>query len=131
MLQVDQIVGAVGEEGEPAIGAGPARGRIGRRDELGHDRRRAAEGRLVEHGQILAYGMAWIVGRLPLVARRRVLAVGVGLDHRGVYRETLAAHQPLGNTARDGLLEQDRKSTRLKSSHYCATRMPPSACKKK
>src|SRR3546814_19808942 len=50
--------------------------------------------------------MAWIVGRLPLVARRRVLAVGVGLHHRGVYRETLAAHQPLGNTARDGLLEQ-------------------------
>src|SRR3546814_1247482 len=25
----------------------------------------------------------------------------------------------------------DRKSTRLNSSHYCATRMPPSACKKK
>src|SRR3546814_7194235 len=25
---------------------------------------------------------------------------------------------------------QDRKSTRLNSSHYCAHRMPPSACKK-
>src|SRR3546814_2647770 len=25
----------------------------------------------------------------------------------------------------------DRKSTRLNSSHYCATRMPSSACKKK
>src|SRR3546814_15422384 len=50
--------------------------------------------------------MAWIVGRLPLVARRRVLAVGVGLDHRGVYRETPAAPPPPGNTARDGLLEQ-------------------------
>src|SRR3546814_6356139 len=25
----------------------------------------------------------------------------------------------------------DRKSTRLNSSHYCAYRMPPSACKKK
>src|SRR3546814_19305642 len=50
--------------------------------------------------------MAWLVGRLPRSARRRVLAVGVGLDHRCVYCETLAAHQPLGNTARDGLLEQ-------------------------
>src|SRR3546814_12812577 len=100
MLQVDQIVGAVGEEGEPAIGAGPARGRIGRRDELGHDRRRAAEGRLVEHGQILAYGLAWIVARIPLVARRRVLAVGVGLDPRGGYPETLAApHPPATTTA--------------------------------
>src|SRR3546814_5172725 len=28
-------------------------------------------------------------------------------------------------------LEVDRKSTRLTSSHYCATRMPSSACKKK
>src|SRR3546814_10689913 len=27
--------------------------------------------------------------------------------------------------------EKDRKSTRLKSSHYCASRMPSSACKKK
>src|SRR3546814_2497421 len=26
---------------------------------------------------------------------------------------------------------QDRKSTRLNSSHYCASRMPSSACKKK
>src|SRR3546814_7532976 len=25
---------------------------------------------------------------------------------------------------------KDRKSTRLNSSHYCASRMPPSACKK-
>src|SRR3546814_8563241 len=28
-------------------------------------------------------------------------------------------------------LKQDRKSTRLNSSHYCATRMQSSACKKK
>src|SRR3546814_2709107 len=28
-------------------------------------------------------------------------------------------------------LTRDRKSTRLNSSHYCATRMPSSACKKK
>src|SRR3546814_10465205 len=27
--------------------------------------------------------------------------------------------------------EPDRKSTRLNSSHYCASRMPSSACKKK
>src|SRR3546814_7388375 len=29
------------------------------------------------------------------------------------------------------ILERDRKSTRLNSSHYCATRMPSYACKKK
>src|SRR3546814_5446434 len=30
-----------------------------------------------------------------------------------------------------GDLEEDRKSTRLNSSHSCAARMPSSACKKK
>src|SRR3546814_2883425 len=30
-----------------------------------------------------------------------------------------------------GVAAQDRKSTRLNSSHYCATRIPSSACKKK
>src|SRR3546814_3061244 len=30
-----------------------------------------------------------------------------------------------------GVGEADRQSTRLNSSHYCASRMPSSACKKK
>lgn len=47
MLQVDQIVGQIGEEGLPAMGGRPARGRISRRDELGHDRRRRVEGGIV------------------------------------------------------------------------------------
>jgi hypothetical protein len=34
------------------------------------------------------------------------LAVGVSLDHAGVHRKTLAAHQPLGHAARDRRLEQ-------------------------
>jgi hypothetical protein len=50
--------------------------------------------------------MPGIVGRLPLVPRRRVLAVGVGLDHAGIDREALATNQALGNAAGDGLLEQ-------------------------
>ena len=70
----------VSEEGEPAIRARPARGRIGGRDELGHDLGRAAERRFVEHGQILADSMARVVGWLPPIAGRRVLAVGVRLD---------------------------------------------------
>src|SRR3546814_1982637 len=36
-----------------------------------------------------------------------------------------------GQLAGFWLRERDRKSTRLNSSHYCATRMPSSACKKK
>src|SRR4028118_1510639 len=89
-----------------AMGAGPARGRIGGRYELGHDGRCTAERRLVEHVQILAHGMTRIVGRLPLVTRRRVLPIGVGLYHRSIDGEALAADQTLGNAACHRLLEQ-------------------------
>ena len=54
VLQVDQIVVGVGVDGRPAAGGGPAGRRIGGRDELRLDRRRPAEGRVVEHRQILA-----------------------------------------------------------------------------
>ena len=30
VFQIDQIVGCIGEEGQPLVGTGPARGRIGR-----------------------------------------------------------------------------------------------------
>ena len=50
MLYTDQIVGGVGEEGLPAMGAGPARRRIGWGDELGRDLGRCPEGRIVQHG---------------------------------------------------------------------------------
>ena len=106
MIQVDQIVVRVSEEGEPAIRARPARGRIGGRDELGHDLGRAAERRFVEHGQILADSMARVVGWLPPIAGRRVLAVGVRLDHRRVDREALAADEPFRDAAGDRRLEQ-------------------------
>src|SRR3546814_2789544 len=45
--------------------------------------------------------------------------------HRDVFGET-----PFEYSARLRL-QQDRKSTRLNSSPYCATRMPSSACTKK
>src|SRR3546814_3698029 len=46
----------------------------------------------------------------------------------------IAAARSQGMAARyisGHLLRQDRKSTRLNSSHQCASRMPSSACKKK
>ena len=50
--------------------------------------------------------MARVVGWLPSIAGRRVLAVGVGLDHRCVDREALAADQPFRDAAGDRQLEQ-------------------------
>src|SRR3546814_2516910 len=46
------------------------------------------------------------------------------------WRDRYEAEGPAGLVDRSRA-PQDRKSTRLKSSHLCATRMPPSACKKK
>jgi hypothetical protein len=34
VIEIDQVVGRVGEEGLPTVGAGPARRRISRRDEF-------------------------------------------------------------------------------------------------
>ncbi len=106
MLQIDQIVGAVSEEGETAISTGPARRRIGDRDELGGDRGRPAERCLVEHGEILAHRMAGDIGRQALAARHRALTVGIGPDQAGVDREAFAADQALRDAALDRGLEQ-------------------------
>ena len=106
MLQIDQIVGAVSEEGEATIGAGSARRRVGDREELGGDRGCATERCLIEHREILAHRVAGGVGRQALAARHRTLAVGIGLDQAGIDRKALAADQPLGDAARDGRLEQ-------------------------
>ena len=35
VVDIDQIIGRIGEEGLPAMRRGPARGRVGWRDELG------------------------------------------------------------------------------------------------
>src|SRR3546814_6471928 len=64
------------------------------------------------------------------ILRRRVLEA-IDLGHvelePGMEGDTvrgLSAH-----SFRVGLTQEDRKSTRLNSSHYCASRMPSSACK--
>src|SRR4051812_49537873 len=50
--------------------------------------------------------MARVVGWLPPIAGGRVLAVRVGLDHRRVDREALAADEPFRDAAGDRRLEQ-------------------------
>src|SRR3546814_7398380 len=54
--------------------------------------------------------------------------LGVIAGQGGIQRLIGLAGRAL---AADLILTGDRKSTRLNSSHYCASRMPSSACKKK
>src|SRR3546814_9327322 len=58
--------------------------------------------------------------------RRLVALAGAEADARGVR----AAARHARRLHPDPLPRQDRKSTRLNSSHYCASRLPSSALKK-
>src|SRR3546814_10900414 len=55
------------------------------------------------------------------------ITLGKNADHLVVIHHRDASDSPLGQK-RNG--ESDRKSTRLNSSHKCASRMPSSACTK-
>ena len=94
VVDFDQIVGGVSEEGLPATSSGPASCRIGRRDELGRDLGRRAESSVVEHSQILLNGSAGGFRRQPFLALDALLPVGVRLDQAGINRKAFAATRP-------------------------------------
>ena len=80
MVDVDQVVGRIGEEGRPAVRRGSPRRRIGRRDELGRHLARCAERGIVEHGEIFLDRAA---GRILWQARGTLNAgtvAGLGPD---------------------------------------------------
>ena len=104
--QIDEVVGAVGEEGLRAMGARPACRWISRRLIFGRDGRRRSEGHLVEHLQILPNSMIDDIRREPLCAGNAALAIGVGLDQTGVHGKAFATDQSFLDAARDGHLEQ-------------------------
>jgi hypothetical protein len=107
MVQVDQIIGAVGEVGQPAVRRGPTRRGIGRGQELGLDRRRRAERRLVQRHQVLRHRASpHDFGWQAVGWGDTALAAGVGLDHAGVHREAFAADQAFVHAALHHLLEQ-------------------------
>ena len=96
---VDEVVGRIGEEGVPLLGAGPLRRGIGGRGELRLDRARRAEGRVVENREVLPDRARRRVGidrrRVPVLAGGRALLVRIRLDQAGVDGEPLAADEPL------------------------------------
>src|SRR3546814_5824487 len=84
-----------------------------------------------EAGASVDFGRAWLfaIGAVTVAAGMAGLLAVRDLGKLGGYNlvvsaGTLLAAIGLGNVA-------DRKSTRLNSSHYCASRIPSSAVKKK
>ncbi len=99
VVEVDQVVGGIGEEGRSLVGAGPPRRGIRWRDELGRDLRRRPEGGVVQHRQILVDSSAAASAGRPVLARHAALTIGIGLDQAGIDGETFAADQALGDAA--------------------------------
>ena len=93
------IVGGIGEEGLPAMGCGPSRCRIGRRDELGHDIGRSAEGLIVEHSHIFFDRPAGCFWRQPLLTLDPFLPIGIRIDQTSIDRKGFAADQSLADAA--------------------------------
>jgi hypothetical protein len=89
VVEVDQVVRRVGEEGLALVRAGPLRGRIRPRDELWRRRARRAPGSIVERVEVLADRTPGRRQFLPVDfvrAVRRALPVGVGPDQAGIDR---------------------------------------------
>lgn len=105
MFEVDQVVGAVGEEGSLVRRGGEARGRIRWRQILRLDRRRVAEGRIVECFEVLADSTALRARRQTIGRQHRLWPADVGSDETGIDRKAFAAYQLLGDALPHGHLE--------------------------
>lgn len=74
--------------------SGPARRRIGRREELGCDLARSTECSVIEYGQILLDRTSRSFQRKPLLAFYALLPVRIRLDQAGIDRKTFAPTNP-------------------------------------
>ena len=106
MIEVDQIIGAVGVKGPLTRGRRPARSWIGERDPLRLHRRRTAERRIVQHLQIFANGAARHIGRQAFVPGHRSTTIYIGPDQARIDGKAFAADQPFRHAARHRHLEQ-------------------------
>src|SRR3546814_5226320 len=68
-------------------------------------------------------------GLVPELGDQRQFVFDLFHDLRGCTLGPAPAHAGFGELAQ--MRSRDRKSTRLNSSHSCASRMPSSACKQK
>ena len=105
MLQIDEVVVGIGITGE-GVGRGCVAGRrIGRRDRLRLDRRRPAEGRVIENRQILCDCATG--GRIEVFDLGDAApSMRIGNNHAGVDCKGLASHDPFLHAARHHRLEQ-------------------------
>ena len=96
----------VSEEGLSAVGSGPARRRIGRRDELWRNLGRSTERSVVENGQIFFDSASRGLRRKSLLALYTLLPVCFRFDQAGIDRKAFAADQALIDAAPQNCLKE-------------------------
>ena len=106
VIDIDQVIGRIGEERWSAVRRGPSRRRIAWCDELRCDLARRAERGVVENREIFldsAAGRRWWQTRRTLDA---VSVAGIGLDQTGINGEAFTADQALIDAPLQDRLEQ-------------------------
>ncbi len=110
VVGIDKVVGGICEECWAFACRCPLAGRVGMGCEFRLDGRSRAESRIIQNLQILPnreWRIRQIYGcRMPIFLGRRILFIGVSLDQAGIRRNSLPAHQTLGNAPYDSGLEQ-------------------------
>jgi hypothetical protein len=106
VIDVDQIVGRIGEERRSTMRSGPPRCRIAWRNELRRDLACGAERCIVENGEIFLDRTA---GRSRWQTRGTLDAIavaGIGLDQTGIDGKAFAAKKTLLDASLQNGLEQ-------------------------
>ena len=106
MVEIDQIVGGVGEECLTAMRTGPARRRVSWRDELRRHLSRGSEGGIIEHGEVLIDRATGRLGFRSLRSFDALLSACIGFDQAGIDGKALTADQALIHAAAQDCLEQ-------------------------
>jgi hypothetical protein len=104
-LQIDEVIVGIGITRDGVGRSGIAGRRIGRRDRLRLDRRRSAEGRVIQDRQIFRDGTTG--GRIEVFDFGNAsTSMRIGHDYAGVDGEGLTSHDPFLHAARQHGLEQ-------------------------
>jgi len=109
VIEIDQVVGGLGEQGVSLYGSCPLRRRIGPGHELRLDLARCPPGGIIERVEIFLYRPPGLGHGFPvdgLRPFRRALPVGVGPDQAGIDGEALTANQSFFDAAPHCRLEQ-------------------------
>lgn len=104
-LDIDKVIGAVGEKGSVALGACLTRCGIRRGDRFWLHRRCRSEGAVIEGFEIFLRRTTYEIRRRPFVEVDLAITAGVGPDEGTVCAGSLSPHKPFRDAALQNVFE--------------------------